>query len=43
MMTCPMVSGTQRVMPDCSTSQGASPRSPRTISAIETPYRTRPA
>ncbi len=38
----PMVIGTCWVRPECSTSHGARPRSPRTIIASETPYTTRP-
>jgi hypothetical protein len=38
----PSVIGTCRIRPEWSTSQGARPRSPRTIIARLTPYSTRP-
>jgi hypothetical protein len=39
---CPIVIGKCSVSPECRTSHGARPRSPRIIIASETPYATRP-
>ena len=42
MTAWPRVIGTCSMKPECSTSQGARPRSPRTIRANDTPYASRP-
>ncbi len=42
MTAWPRVIGTCRMKPECSTSHGARPRSPRTINPSEAPYITRP-